>query len=269
MDVSADGLVSPDALALVRFGLRSANDPRMQDTVKVIDHLLRTELPQGPGWRRYNNDGYGEHPDGRPFDGTGQGRVWPLLTGERAHFALAAGDRDEALRLLATMEASSSRGGLLPEQVWDAEDIPALELVRGRPSGSAMPLVWAHAEHVKLMRSLADGAVFDMPPQTVRRFQTEAVRSRLRTWRATWRRSTLPVGQKLRIELAQPATLHWTLDNWQTTNDTPTTDTQLGIHAALLNTDAMPAGTRLVFTWRNADGTWLGEDHAVVITAAS
>ena len=37
----ADELVSTDALALVRFGLRAADDPRITDTVKVIDHVLR------------------------------------------------------------------------------------------------------------------------------------------------------------------------------------------------------------------------------------
>ena len=36
-------LVSPDALALVRFGLRAADDPRIRDTAKVIDALLRVE----------------------------------------------------------------------------------------------------------------------------------------------------------------------------------------------------------------------------------
>ena len=76
-------IVSPDALARVRFGLRSAHDSRNPNTVRVIDHLLKVDLPQGPVWRRYNEDGYGEHEDGRPLDGTGIGRAWPLLTGER------------------------------------------------------------------------------------------------------------------------------------------------------------------------------------------
>src|SRR5205823_4245186 len=83
-------LISPDALALVRFGLRAADDPRIIDTVRAIDALLRADLPQGPVWYRYNQDGYGEHRDGRPFDGTGIGRAWPLLTGERAHIQPAA-----------------------------------------------------------------------------------------------------------------------------------------------------------------------------------
>ena len=101
-------IVSPDALALVRFGLRSAHDPRILNTVRVIDHLLKVDLPQGPVWRRYNEDGYGEHEDGRPFDGSGIGRAWPLLTGERAHYELAAGRTDEAQRLLRTLEACAS-----------------------------------------------------------------------------------------------------------------------------------------------------------------
>ena len=130
--VAADELISTDALALVRFGLRAADDPRIVDTVKVIDHVLRVDLPYGPGWRRYNGDGYGEHDDGSPYDGTGIGRVWPLLAGERAHYELAAGRRAAAERLLAAMEAGASPGRLLPEQVWDGPPIPALELERGQ-----------------------------------------------------------------------------------------------------------------------------------------
>jgi glucoamylase len=67
----ASHLVSPDALALVRFGLRAADDTRIRDTVKVIDTLLKVETPSGLTWHRYNDDGYGEHEDGAPFDGTG------------------------------------------------------------------------------------------------------------------------------------------------------------------------------------------------------
>ncbi|TGV96463.1 glucan 1,4-alpha-glucosidase, partial [Mesorhizobium sp. M2D.F.Ca.ET.145.01.1.1] len=119
---------------------------------------------------RYNSDGYGEHEDGAPFDGTGQGRPWPLLAGERAHYELAAGRKDEAASLLDALERSAGPGGLLPEQVWDGADIPERELLHGKPSGSAMPLVWAHSEHIKLLRSLRDGAVFDMPPQGVKRY---------------------------------------------------------------------------------------------------
>ena len=179
----ASHLVSPDALALVRFGLRAADDPRIRDTAKVIDALLKVETPSGPSWHRYNDDGYGEHEDGSPFDGTGIGRGWPLLTGERAHYELAAGRVENAKRLLAAMESFANEGGLISEQVWDSPDIPERELHFGRPSGSAMPLVWAHAEYLKLRRSLRDGRVFDLPPQTVQRYLTEKTVSPRMVWR--------------------------------------------------------------------------------------
>ncbi|TMH64483.1 MAG: glucan 1,4-alpha-glucosidase, partial [Betaproteobacteria bacterium] len=128
-------VVSPDALALVRFGLRAADDPRIVDTVTVIDQLLKSETATGPVWHRYNGDGYGEHEDGSPFDGTGIGRGWPLLVGERAHYELAAGRRDVAGRLGQTMAAQSSPGRLIPEQIWDSVDCPERDLFNGRPAG--------------------------------------------------------------------------------------------------------------------------------------
>ena len=223
--VEADELISTDALALVRFGLRSPDDPRIVDTVKVIDHVLCVDLPYGPGWRRYNGDGYGEHDDGGPYDGIGVGRVWPLLAGERAHYELAAGRRAEAERLLAAMEAGASPGRLLPEQVWDSAPIPELELLPGQPSGSAMPLVWAHAEHIKLLRSLADGAIFDRPPQPVRRYLREKRVARCRPWRPDWRTPSVPVGRVLRLDLPYEAVVHWSTDGWRTRSDVPTHDT--------------------------------------------
>ncbi|MFI5179570.1 MAG: glycoside hydrolase family 15 protein, partial [Vicinamibacterales bacterium] len=116
----AGAMVSPDALALVRFGLRAPDDPRVVATVAVIDALLKVTTPNGPAWHRYNGDGYGEHDDGSPFDGTGVGRAWPLLAGERAHFEIAAGRLSAAEDLTRALEAFAGSSGLLPEQVWDA-----------------------------------------------------------------------------------------------------------------------------------------------------
>lgn len=260
-------MVSPDALALVRFGLRAADDVRIVNTVKVIDAVLRVETPAGPVWRRYNGDGYGEHPDGSPFDGTGVGRPWPLLTGERAHYELAAGRRDEALRLTRALEAFATEGGLLPEQVWDAPDLPEKQLFFGRPAGSAMPLVWAHAEHIKLLRSLRDGRVFDTPPQTVERYVKGRQGTTLHPWRFNHKCSTLPVGRTLRVEVLAPAVVRWTLDGWRSAQDAPTRDVGLGVHLVDLPTDALLAGGAVDFTfrWTEVD-RWEGRDFRVVLT---
>ena len=262
----ASQIVSPDALALVRFGLRAADDPRIVNTVKVIDALLTTDLPYGPGWHRYNDDGYGEHEDGTPFDSTGVGRVWPLLAGERAHYELAAGHVDEAARLLHVLEASVGAGKLLPEQVWDSADIPEHELFFGKPSGSAMPLVWAHGEYVKLLRSLHDGRVFDMPPQTVQRYIKDRAVSNRITWRLNYKCGSLPVGKVLRIELPAPGSVHWSSDYWKTITDSAARDTGLQTYIVDLPSGGLPLGSALVFTihWLD-DDRWEGSDYAVSI----
>jgi glucoamylase len=265
-DTPAECIVSPDALALVRFGLRSADDPRIVDTVKVIDALLKVMTPFGPCWRRYNGDGYGEHSDGEAFDGTGQGRPWPLLSGERAHYELAAGRGDEAARLMQTMARFASDGWMMPEQIWDAPDIPAKELFFGRPSGAAMPLVWAHAEYVKLLRSLKEERVFDLPSQTVERYLTRNI-SCLRTlWRFNHKCRAMAAGQVLRIETLAPATIHWSADGWNAIEDTRTRSTGLGVHLADLPTAEFRTGARLSFTFYWDDGRrWEGTDFEIEI----
>lgn len=259
----ARSVVSPDALALVRFGLRRADDPRIISTVAVVDATLRTDLGYGPGWRRYNDDGYGEHPDGRPFDGSGQGRVWPLLGGERGHYEVAAGRSEAAGALAATMRAMAGDGDLLPEQTWDAGDIEARELRFGRPAGSAMPLVWAHAEYLKLLRSIADGAVFDLP-EAMRRHRPDPAAARRRFWRRNHKIQRIDPGADLRIELPSPAVVRWTADDWDTATDSATTPTGIGMHVLDLDTAALPAGRRVRFTMRWEQG-WEGTDYEVTV----
>jgi len=262
--IAAWQVISPDALALVRFGLRAPDDPRIVDTVKVIDATLRRDLPQGPLWRRYTGDGYGEHEDGSPFDGNGVGRAWPLLAGERAHYELAAGRRSVAETLLATMEASSGPGGLIPEQIWDGPEMPRRELVHGGPAGSAMPLVWAHAEHIKLLRSLRDEAVFDMPPHARERYINKKNVSPYRSWRFNNKIRSMPAGKRLRIEVLAPARVHWSADGWTTVHDSATADNAFGLHVVDLPLEKAAAGTAVDFTffWPEV-GHWENSDFSV------
>lgn len=262
----ASHIISPDALALVRFGLRAPDDPKIVNTIKVIDAVLKVKLPQGPCWYRYNDDGYGEHADGSPFDGTGIGRAWPLLCGERAHYELEAGNQAGAEELLRTLSQSSNGSRLLPEQLWDAADIPDRELFFGKASGSACPLVWAHSEYIKLVRSLKDGKIFDQPPQTVQRYRVEQRKAAHWEWRFNNKCRVVPKGKILRLAVQAPAIVHWSNDGWQTVNDLPAKDTGLGIYVADLPTNTMDAGHTLVFTffWPDAQH-WEGTDFSVNI----
>lgn len=265
----ATKIISPDALALVRFGLRSPDDARIVNTVKVIDALLKAETPNGPAWHRYNDDGYGEHEDGAPFDGTGIGRAWPLLTGERAHYELAAGRVREAERLLRAMENFANETGLISEQVWDTDDLPDRALFCGKPSGSAMPLVWAHAEYIKLRRSLKEGRVFDMPRHTVERYIKRKNSSPYSIWRFSHKCRTMPAGKTLRLELLAPALVHWSSDDWATRRDNHTRDTGLGLHIADLPTENLPVDSGITFTFYWPEGDkWEGKNFVVRLEAA-
>lgn len=265
--LSANAQVATDFLQLVRFGLRDAHDPHIRDSLKVVDALLKTDTPSGPVWHRYNNDGYGEHEDGKPFDGVGRGRGWPLLTGERGHYALAAGE--DVLPYLKAMMAMSSPLGLIPEQVWDADPIPEFGLMPGRPSGSAMPLVWAHAEFVKLVYSWVLGTPVDRPVATWKRYGGKRPAIDYTIWGPNLRGHHIRAGHRLTIALTAPARVHWGINGWSEVADVETYDTGLGLHAVDLPVTALVAGNAIDFTffWLGPQ-TWEGQDFRVEVMAA-
>src|ERR1700733_12420833 len=212
-------------LELVRYGVRRADDPLMIDSLKVADHVLKINTPYGPCWRRYNHDGYGQRKDGSAFIRYGQGRAWPILTGERAHYELAAGENIASY--IRAMEQFSSVGGMLPEQVWDYADLPSEGLYFGRSAGSAQPLVWAHAEYIKLLRSVADGRVFDRVSVVEERYAVPKDKrkftSRMEIFQLARPISAMVQGGTLRIVDLQPFQIEWTLDDWATTIHTQST----------------------------------------------
>ena len=165
----AKDIVDAGFLELVRYGIREPGDPLIEDSLRVVDAVLKVDTPFGPCWRRYNHDGYGQREDGTPYQGWGKGHAWPLLTGERGHYELAAG-RDWR-PFLRAMEGFATSVKLLPEQVWSDPDRPDAHMYFGRPTGGPMPLLWAHAEYLKLVRSAADGQVFDLIPEVADRYR--------------------------------------------------------------------------------------------------
>ena len=262
--LSAEEQIGIDCLQLVRFGLRQADDPLMLDSLHLIDQLLKVETPSGPAWHRYNGDGYGEHEDGSAFDGVGQGRAWPLLTGERGHYELVAGN--DPLLYLEAMVAMSGVGGMLPEQVWDSAAIPALGLASGRPSGSAMPLVWAHAEYIKLLISRKLGYPYDRPVATWQRYHGQRPLIQHAIWLPQAPITEMSVGQTLFIAVFESSIIHWSSDQWQTTQNTLTHTTGLGFSVANIDTTNLPSGHRIDFTFQRVDtAEWLGLNYTIAI----
>ena len=260
-------IIDAGFLELVRYGVRRADDPLIIDSLKVVDAVLKRDLPEGSGWLRYNWDGYGDRPDGGPFEGWGQGRVWPLLGGERAHYELAAGH--DITSFIATYEAFSCCGQMVPEQVWDAPDLPDRGLLFGRPAGSAMPLVWAHAEYLKLLRTAHDCKVFDRVDPVYERYCEPQGTTRLRKKSEFYTRNrpehSIPAGGALRILEQQDFEVVWTCDDWRTRQTTP----GLALGYAGFVADLSPtSGTELEWTfhWPQSD-TWLGYNMRVRIVS--
>jgi glucoamylase len=258
LTLRADQVVALDFLALVALGLRRADDKRVQDTVRVCDAVLGIETPLGRTFHRYNEDGYGEKADGAPFDGRGIGRGWPLLSGERGHFAVVAAE--EALPWLAAMERMTGPNGMSPEQVWDAAPIPGAGLLPGQPTGSAMPLVWAHAEFVKLALAIGTGRPFLLLDGVRARYGMAAPTPSIREWRSETPHTSISRRHALRLVDHRPFVLHFTLDGWRTVQDRRSAEMPFGTFAVTLDFDA--ADEALIFTRRYGDD-WEGEDHRV------
>ena len=162
----------------------SPDDPLFANSLEVVDATIKRETDSGPGWYRYNGDGYGDGiTDGHPWapSNKGNGHLWPALTAERAEQSLQLGDRATAAQLFDTMARYSSGFGLIAEQVWEQPDLAAspfgtdptlasIGFVNGKPAGSASPLVWSAGSFVRLAANLRAGRLVDQPTNTVDRY---------------------------------------------------------------------------------------------------
>jgi glucoamylase len=173
-------------LELSRLGELPATDADILQSLPVVDATIRTTTPSGPGWHRYNGDGYGDRSsDGRPWapSGQGTGHLWPVLSAERGAQLLQTGDRGSAVALLDSMNQFASGVGLIPEQDWESADLAAspsgtdpttasIGFANGKPAGSAAPLTWSSASFVRLMADLGAGRIVEQPASTVDRYVT-------------------------------------------------------------------------------------------------
>ncbi|HZD02582.1 MAG TPA: glucodextranase DOMON-like domain-containing protein [Actinomycetes bacterium] len=171
-------------LELTRLGLFRADDPDVARSLPVVDATIRSQTVKGPGWHRYNGDGYGDgNADGHPWapSNQGNGHLWPVLAGERAEHHIATGEQATALALADTMRRFAGGVGLIPEQDWENPDLPpspsgtppevaSIGFSNGQPAGSAAPLTWSAAQFVRLVRDLAARRLLEQPADTVQRY---------------------------------------------------------------------------------------------------
>jgi glucoamylase len=172
-------VLDPSFLELVRLGVLRPDDPRVLNTLTLVDQYLGYSTPNGPFWHRASFDGYGETADGSEWQptptgsGITHGRGWPLLTGERGEYQLAAGS--DAQNYLDTMARSADNASwLLPEQVWDHQPPAGTgpDFQPGEPTFSATPLAWTHAQFIRLAWSIDNGAPIETPQPVACRYSS-------------------------------------------------------------------------------------------------
>ena len=162
------------------------------------------------------------------------------------------------------MEGFASYTGLLPEQIWDEQDLSQAHLFLGRATGSAMPLMWAHAEYIKLLRSIFDGRVFDSIPAIAERYlATNPSHKPLELWKHNRQPRSVIAGWTLRVQGPAPFRLIWTQDEWQTTNVTRSSQTSLGISFVDIPIPLdQKAPIQFTFLWTDSD-RWEGRNYEV------
>jgi glucoamylase len=177
---------------------------------------------------------------------------------------LAAG-RDPKIYIKA-LEAFADPTGLLAEQIWDQPDSPDGRMKFGRPTGAAMPLMWAHAEYIKLLRSVKEGQVFDLIPAVADRYLKQRNCRPLEIWKINRQPRFIAAGMTLRVQAAVGFVLRWTNDEWQEVHDSPSTPTEVEI--AFVDIDVpkeQRAPLRFTFYWPQED-RWEGRDFQVAVT---
>jgi glucoamylase len=184
-----------------------------------------------------------------------------LLTGERGHYELAAG-RDAGPYLKA-LENFAVGIGLIPEQIWDAPDMPSRHLVFGGETGSAVPLLWAHSEYIKLCRSAADGKNYELvEPAYDRYVRNPQERRAIEVWKSNRQIPKVTAGTRLRIQAGSPFLLHWTVDEWQHSTDSRSTSTNLVIEFVDVPAPEKASILRFTFLWLN-ENRWEGRDYEI------
>ncbi|MFF5173240.1 glycoside hydrolase family 15 protein [Micromonospora sp. NPDC000089] len=176
--VDQRAVVDPSFLELVRLGVKPADQPAVVNTLAVVDRQLGFTTPGGRYWHRFSFDGYGETLTGAdwnfdfPADSRAtRGRGWPLFNGERGEYHLATGDRPAAARELAMLAHTASGSLMLAEQVWDDQPPSGRPGYRpGTGTRSATPLIWSHAQYLRLAQDLDAGRVTEQPAEVAARY---------------------------------------------------------------------------------------------------
>jgi len=156
--------------------------------------------------------------------------------------------------------------GLIPEQIWDKPDLLQEHMYFGRATGSADPLMWAHADYVKLLRSIADKKIFDLIDPVRERYRNDKPRPSIEVWKVNRQVQCVPAGALLRLMASTPFSLHWSDNEWTNVHDTASTPTSIGLeYVDIQVAKTQIAPIRFTFYWPQ-QSEWQGRNYLVDVT---
>ncbi len=261
---AGDAQFGVDFLQLVRFGLRRWDDPLILGSVRLADALLKVDTPYGPCWRRYYDDGYGEHDDGSAYDGSraraglaaAHGRTRPLRNRLRQGSAAAA--RDYGAHGFAGRHAA--RAGL----GWTAHSAAGPRARAADRIGDAARVDACRI--LKLVASRALGRAFDRPAAVWQRYRGERSKAARAIWSERASIGEIAAGAHSIIALRAPRSCAGECNGWQDIEEHPTTPNSLGLHVLSIDTSRLAAGQKVDFTFRYTPGDrWVGADYQIEV----
>ena len=256
-------------LELVRMGTMSPSDWTILETLPEYDAILKQTIAgKGDAWFRYNYDGYGEYNDGRNYDGSGRGRLWPIFTAERGIYEIAkAGDGSKGEAYRKALKAFSSLAGFIPEQIWnnsanitgwETDTPPSYEV--GTATKSMRPLSWAMGEYINLIAAMIQNHS-DAPTVVCQRYSCDKPQTKV-TFKV---KATTNWGENIYLVGNNPL-----LSDWVPTSAIKLSPTN---YPTWNVTVSLPAGTSLEYKYVKRDGSgntvWEGGSKRAFATPIS
>jgi glucoamylase len=132
-----------------------------------------------------------------------------------------------------------------------------------------MPLVWAHAEFLKLLAAQSNGRPAELLDAVESRYGGGKWRGAARWhWRETCPFKTLPAGRALLIEASEPFELHSGRDSWDLATDRRSAPTAFGFHGVEFTAAQLANVKELKFTFYFPErDAWRGADFAIAISS--
>ena len=130
-----------------------------------------------------------------------------------------------------------------------------------------MPLLWAHAEYIKLLRSAADETVYESVPEVVERYQrpNRAPATHM-VWSFGHPEHVCRPGEAVRLVANTAFEVRWSCDGWLSVFSIQSAPSRLGVHFADLK-DVKAESKSIVFTFYWADSArWEGANFTIEIT---